>query len=213
MRNKKRLNYTLVSEGYSEYAFIPTYLRRIAEVHNIQIVQSKLDLKKKQPSKSKVLLEARKLCTAAMQEEHDLFIAGIDLDKVDHEPHQPHHIAECAKLSSAMGNVYNLFRDKIIIYVPVQAIEHWLTYQAYNFDSNTFSKCVANSLESKPQDELKKMLYRGKVNGDAMERLAKNIADNADFVELARQSRSFNHFHKQVAAFLSNFIQQNQQET
>lgn len=162
MKNKKRLDYTLVAEGFAEYTFIPIYLRRVAESYSIQVVQSKLDLKKKQPSKSKVLQEAGKLCIAAMQESHDLFIAGIDLDCPDHESHQPQHGAECSKLSSAMGKVYTLFKNKIVIYVPVQAIEHWLAYQAHNVDSKAFSNYSPHSLESKSQDELKRLLYKGK---------------------------------------------------
>ncbi len=207
MIRRKRLDYTLVAEGFAEYAFIPTYLRLVAETYDVQAVPSKLDLKKKQPSKSKVLQEAGKLCIAAMQAEHHLFVAGIDLDKADHEVHLPEHEAECTKLSDAMGKTYAKFADKIILYVPVQAIEHWLVYQAHKLDVKVKYPTFPNySIESKPQGELKEILYRGNENGDQMERLAKVIAESADFAQLAKQSRSFAHFHKQVHTFLTEYM-------
>ncbi|MCY7356758.1 MAG: DUF4276 family protein [Rudanella sp.] len=209
MKNKKRLDYTLVAEGFAEYAFIPTYLRIVAEQYNVQAVPSKLDLKKKQPSKSKVLQEAGKLCIAAMQANHDLFIAGIDLDKPDHEKTQPVHELECTILSTAIGKTYKAHSNKIVIYVPVQAIEHWLAYQAHKLDTKpTFPTFADNGVESKSQDELKQLLYKGNDNGDFMERTAKAIAEKADFAQLAKQSRSFGHFHKQVTEFLTTFINQ-----
>lgn len=203
MKSKKRLDYTLVAEGFAEYAFIPTYLRLIAEQYEVQAVPSKLDLKKKQPSKSKVLQEVGKLCIAAIQQNHDLFIAGVDLDEPDHEKEQIKHEAACGKLAMAMGKIYKSYTDKIILYVPVQAIEHWLAYQAYKI--NLSSPFPINGVESKTQDELKQMLYKGNDNGDVMERTAKAIAEKADFTELARQSRSFAHFHKQVTDFLDQY--------
>ncbi len=206
MKNKKRLDYTLVAEGFAEYAFIPIYLRLIAEQYNVQAVPSKLDLKKKQPSKSKVLQEAGKLCVAAIQENHDLFIAGIDLDAADHEKEQVKHKAECNKLASAMGNVYKSHTAKIILYVPVQAIEHWLAYQAYKIGLSPIF--VENGAEGKIQDDLKRLLYKGNDSGPNMERVSQAIAEKADFAELAKQSRSFAHFHKQITDFLEIFIAQ-----
>lgn len=206
MSNKERLDYTLVAEGFAEYAFIPSYLRLMGEQYDVQAVPSKLDLKKKQPSKSKVLQEAGKLCIAAIQEKHDLFIAGIDLDAADYEEEQVKHEVECNRLASAIGKIYKLHADKIILYVPVQAIEHWLAYQAYKI--GLAPKFAKDGVEGKSQNELKRLLYKGKNNGLNMERVARDIAEKADFAELAKQSRSFAHFHNQVTDFLKTFIAQ-----
>lgn len=203
MKNKKRLEYTLIAEGFAEYAFIPTYLRRLAEGYNVQAVQSRISIKNKQSNKSKVLAEAGTFCTAAINEEHDLFIAGIDLDRADYEDEQPYHTAECKKISDAMGKVYTAYKNIIILYVPIQAIEHWLYYQAYK--SGLSDSVSANGAERKSQAELKKILYRGKEDQFSMEKVAKAIAEKADFEELTRQSRSFCHFHNQVEAFLADF--------
>ncbi len=199
----KKQVYTLVAEGYAEYAFIPIYLSRLAVPFGIQLVRSKLDLLKKQPSKSKVLAEAEKLCLAAMQDEnHFLFIAGIDLDAPDHETDQPVHAAELKKLKAALKFVLRKYSKKIILFVPVQAIESWLAYQYHKVDGTT---CPANhSKESPTQKDLKIRLY-GSSDPDErqMVRVASAIGEKADFAELATQSRSFKHFHDQITAFLN----------
>jgi hypothetical protein len=194
--------FTLAAEGFAEYAFIPIYLKRVATPYGFQMVRSKLDLLKKQSSKSKVLAQAQKLCLAAMQDEHHfLFIAGIDLDVPDHDPAQEIHGTEIQKLRNSLKFVLKKFGSKIILFVPVQAIESWLAYQHYKLDG---SACPArNSLESPAQRDLKIKLYGSSDPGeDKMVKVASAIAENADFDELARQSRSFKHFHDQVISFL-----------
>ncbi|MEZ0483680.1 hypothetical protein [Fibrella aquatica] len=203
MKKIKRLDYTLIAEGFAEYAFISTYLRVIAEGYNVQAVQSQIASKNKRLGKSRVLSEAGKFCTAAITEDHNLVLVGVDLDRADHQKEQLLHKAECKKLSEAMGRVYIDYGDIIVLYVPVQAIEHWLAYQAYKI--NLIDSITANGVESRPQSELKKVLYRGKEDQFTIEKIAKEIAKKADFDELAKQSRSFCHFHEQVRAFLISF--------
>lgn len=199
----KKQVYTLAAEGFAEYAFIPTYLKRVAAPFNIQLVRSKLDLLKKQPSKSKVLAEAEKMCIAAMQDEINfLFIAGIDLDEPDHETDQPVHAAELHKLKTALKSVWKNYGDKIILFVPVQAIESWLAYQHHKVSGSTCPNKY--SQESPSQKDLKIRLYGASEPDEGrMVKVAKSIAEKADFTELATQSRSFKHFHDQVTAFLN----------
>lgn len=199
----KKQEYTLAAEGFAEYAFIPIYLKRVAAAYGIQLVRSKLDLLKKQPSKSKVLAEAEKLCLSAMQDEkHFLFIAGIDLDAPDHETDQPVHYAELQKLKAALKFVLKKYGDKIILFVPIQAIESWLAYQHHKLDG---TPCPPNhSKESPTQKDLKIRLYGSSEPDERqMVKVASAIAEKADFAELATQSRSFKHFHDQVIAFLN----------
>ncbi|KAA9347123.1 DUF4276 family protein [Larkinella humicola] len=202
MKRNKRLNYTIIAEGYTEYKFIPLYLRQVAEKVDIQVVRSSLDLKGKQPSKSKVLQEASKLCNLAIQQNHHLIIAGVDLDEADHESELPLHSAVCENLKIKL-KIYSQYKNRIILFVPMQAIEHWLGYQAYKVGKA--NKFANNSLESKPQGELKRILYGNKEDGRTMETVAEKIAIAADFDELAKQSRSFDHFHKQIVTFLASY--------
>ncbi|GAB3689635.1 hypothetical protein GCM10027592_06260 [Spirosoma flavus] len=203
MNRTKRLDYTLIAEGYAEYGFIPAYLRLVAEKYSVQAVPSSLGFKRQIAGKSKVLKEAEIITITAIQRDHPLIIVGIDLDAADHDPEQPKHANECQQVIKALGKTYKKYGDRIIYFVTVQAIEQWLTYQAYKV--GLAEKANSNSLESKTQDELKKILYGTKDNGPNMDRIAQNIAENGDFDELAKQSRSFAHFHKRITEFLANY--------
>lgn len=199
---KSPLVYALVAEGFAEYSFIPIYLKRIAEAKGLQVKRSSLDLLKKQPSKSKVLQEAEEICLKALRDEEQAFcIVGVDLDSPDHTDEQTKHTSECIKLIDVLDSAYKRYKKQICIYVPIQAIEHWLTYQAYHVKQ--IKKPVENSLEKESQDKLKKLLYGGKDDRRQMQSVSQAIAEKADFTELAKQSRSFAHFHHQVEAFLS----------
>ncbi|GAB4045797.1 hypothetical protein [Spirosoma litoris] len=204
---KSPLVYALIAEGFAEYSFIPVYVKRLATEKGLQVKRSSLDLLKKQPSKSKVLQEAEELCLKALRdEEQDFCIIGIDLDGPDQTDEQNEHTLECTKLNKALGTAYKRYKEHIIVYVPIQAIEHWLAYQAYHLKIN--EKPTKGVLEKLHQKELKRLLYRDKDDRRKMQSIAQDIAEKADFNELAKQSRSFSHFHKQVTAFLDQYSQQ-----
>lgn len=209
MKKNKRLDYTLIAEGYAEYAFIPVYLKLVAEQYGVQAVRSRLGFRGQDAGKSKVLKEAGSISNVAIQHDHQLILVGVDLDVVDHELEQPKHKAECERVIVALGKSYTNFGDRIICFVTVQAIEQWLSYQAYKVGLS--GKGSPNSLESKTQAELKRLLYGAKGNGPTMSNVAERIASTADFDELAKQSRSFLHFHKQVTDFLTQYNKTQQQ--
>ncbi len=198
------LIYTLVAEGFAEYSFIPVYVKRLAALKGLQVKRSTLDLLKKQPSKSKVLAEAEDLCLSALRDDKQAFcIVGVDLDGPDQTDEQREHTAECGKLHKALNTAYKQYRENICIYVPIQAIEHWLAYQA--FQINLAEKPTIGTIEKRHQKELKKLLYGDKDDRRKMQSVAQAIAEKADFDELARQSRSFKHFHNQVVQFLQAY--------
>ena len=203
MKKSKRLDYTLIAEGYAEYAFLPTYLRIVAEDHQIQAVRSSLGFKGQNAGKSKVLKESEPITTVAIQKGNQLIIVGVDLDAPDYEIEQSKHKEECQTVIASLGKTYKKYGDRIIHFVSIQAIEQWLAYQAYRI--NLTSKFSNHSLESKSQNELKKLLYGSKDNGPYMDRIAEKVASSADYEELANQSRSFAHFHKQVVEFLDQY--------
>lgn len=198
------IEYTLIAEGFAEYAFIPVYLKRLATGKGVVIKKSSLDLLKKQPSKSKVLALSESLCLRALRDEMQAFcIVGVDLDGPDQTDEQVQHEAECNGLIKALGSAHKRYGENIILYVPVQAIEHWLIYQAYQ--TKPITKPENWSVEKEPPTKLKKLLYGDKEDGRRMQNVAKAIAEKADFDELVKQSRSFAHFHKQIIAILENY--------
>ncbi len=124
----------------------------------------------------------------------DLFIAGIDLDQPDFGDLEI-HTTRVLELKNSMKETYKSYADKIVLFIPIQAIDYWLFYAG--------EQATADSLEARTKDEIKKKVY-GSKNPDRRQivKSAKAIAEKADFAKLAKQSRSFKHFHQQVIAFL-----------
>ena len=67
------------------------------------------------------------------------------------------------------------------------------------------SKPASNSLESIGKDETKKRLYGNDINETKIEKIAKEVAEKADFEELAKQSKSFKLFHEQIKNFIRKY--------
>ncbi|GAB3575884.1 hypothetical protein GCM10027578_40700 [Spirosoma luteolum] len=198
----KTLRYTLIAEGFAEYQFIPAYIDWIAkQIGDLQPVRTKIQLAiSKNPSVSKVLQEAATYCVQSFADKKypcDLFIAGIDLDTTDFTDNQEYHTQRLKQLQDAMGRAYKLYENKIILYAPIQAIDCWIHYVQQN--------ATANSLESIPKVETKRKVYGQRQDRQQIEKIAREAAMKADFDELARQSRSFKHFHQQVVAFLEAY--------
>lgn len=202
----KTLRYTLVSEGFAEYQFIPAYVEWAAkQIGDLQVVKNDIQIAiTKNPSLSKVLQEAATLCSRSFADEKKpchLFIAGIDLDEPDFTDDLELHSKRIRELKEKMGKVYKQYEDRTILYVPIQAIDCWVHYVQHN--------ATANSLESTGKDETKKKVYGDKnPNRQRIEKVVREAATKADFAKLAKQSRSFAHFHKQVMAFLDKYSKQ-----
>ncbi|CAN5409152.1 hypothetical protein BH09BAC4_BH09BAC4_43090 [soil metagenome] len=202
----KTLRYTLIGEGFAEYQFIPAYIEKIIVRYPQieQAVRTKVQIAiTKNPSLSKVLQSAGMLCAQSFADTRnpcDLFIAGIDLDESDFTDDLDHHTKRVLELRTKMGKAYSQYEKGIILYVPIQAIDCWIHYVQNN--------ATANSLESTEKDEIKKKVY-GNKNPDRqrIEKVAREAGAIADFAKLAKQSRSFAHFHNQVIEFLDRYGQ------
>jgi hypothetical protein len=199
----KTLRYTLIGEGFAEYQFIPAYISWAArQAGDLKAIRSNVQIAvSKNPSVSKVLDSAAMYCAQSFSDDRnpcDLFIAGIDLDETDFTDDLEIHGKRLRELKEKMGKVYRLYEDKTILYVPIQAIDCWVYY--------TQHQVAPNSLEAVGKDETKKKVY-GNKNPDRqrIEKVVKEAVSTADFAKLAKQSRSFAHFHKQVSAFLTTY--------
>lgn len=202
----KKLIYTLLGEGIAEDAFIPAYIQSVAKVKNIQTVRSRLKIStSSKPSMSKVLDHLESFCIQSLvQNNEQLFIAGIDLDKPDHTDKQELYKARIQELKNKLGTLYGKYENKIILFVPVQCIDHWLYYQYYKIDKS--EKPSNNSLESQSGKEIKKMLYGNRRDGGQIKEITAKIIKDCDFDELAKQSRSFRNFHEKVTKFIDQLL-------
>lgn len=203
--SKTTLRYTLIGEGFAEYQFIPACIDWLVSTQTPQLKVSRTKVQiaiTKNPSVSRVLQEAGLLAAQSFADKRDpcdLCIVGIDLDKPDHTDDLDYHGERLKELQDSMGKVYWTYKDQIRLYVPIQAIDCWVHYVQQN--------ATANSLESMSKDETKKKVY-GDKNPDRqrIEKVVREAVAKADFAKLAKQSRSFAHFHNQVTDFLTNYI-------
>jgi hypothetical protein len=203
----KKLTYTLLGEGFAEYVFMKIYLKRMVAQKdtNIQVVSSGL-MKPSggKSSDSKVLANLKNLCFKSFVSRNDiqLFIAGIDLDEPDNDPDMPKYKARIKEMTDKLGKeLYGKYQDKIILFVPIQAIDYWILYQNYHLKND--AKPANNSLESISKNDTKKKLYGKDINETKIERIAREVAEKADFEELSKQSKSFKLFHTQVEKFIN----------
>jgi hypothetical protein len=203
---KQKVTYTLLGEGYAEYAFLEIYLRKMYSKYkpDAQLVSSRLMIPKGGISNSsRVLANISKLCQISFNDRKDinLLVAGIDLDTTDFEDDLPKYKARIKEMIDKLGKLYGLFQDKIILFVPIQAIDYWILYQNYHLKND--AKPANNSLESVSKNDTKKKLYGKDINETKIERIAREVAEKADFEELSKQSKSFKLFHTQVENFIN----------
>jgi hypothetical protein len=111
--------------------------------------------------------------------------------------------AEISEMKNKLGVLHEKYEDKIILFVPIQALDYWILYQKYKVEGRRYNN---NGLESKNKDDVKELAYGNKgANGYQITKIINQITDIADFEELASQSKSFNLFHSQIKAFIENF--------
>jgi hypothetical protein len=118
----KKLTYTLIAEGHAEYAFLEKLIESIAGTYNLQTKKTPLKISASaNPSKSKVLAEINTFCNRSFQPavNADLFIAGVDLDEADHSLERHNQ-----EIKSKLGKLHTLYGEKIILFVPIQAIDY-----------------------------------------------------------------------------------------
>ena len=205
----KKLTYTLLGEGYAEYVFLEIYLRRMYAEYkpDTQLVSSRL-MKPSggKSSSSQVLANIQKLCIKSFISRDDiqLFIAGIDLDQADNDPDLMKYKARIKEMTDKLGKeLYGQYKNQILLFAPIQAIDYWILYQFYRLKKEI--KTTDNSLESSVKDVTKKRLYGANANKTKIEKIAKDVADKADFEELAKQSKSFKLLHEQVKLFIEKY--------
>ncbi|MEZ4829025.1 MAG: hypothetical protein R3C61_22470 [Bacteroidia bacterium] len=188
------IRYTLLAEGFAELGFIPEILNQIGgEKH--RWIKSKLSIPK--PSNRNRVLA--KLCdfseTSLLRNKEDLLIAGIDLDYPETNADMPLWNEERKKVVGKLSGKIPV--DKVVIFIPIQAIDYWLLYlQDLNLS--------ANSAESKKREEVKKLVYEKRFDGTSMQRRAKELASKPGGSELLiKKSRSFARFAGEINRFLS----------
>jgi hypothetical protein len=194
----KSIKYSLLAEGIVENVFIPAFLNQLLP-EKAKFTKSNLTIKSSSsPSKSKVLKKVSDFVkTSLIVLDEDLFIVGVDLDKPDHD--LTHLKSQETELKGLIPD--HIDASKVIIYIPIQAFDHWLLYQKYKVDRT--ARTADNSLESKDSNNVKKALY-GTSRPDTylIRKKANEILEAMSVSDLSKQSKSFKHFHKQIENYM-----------
>lgn len=186
---------SILVEGITDEYFLSNYLKKLARENGILLSISR----SKVVGKDEVLKNVSAVANDCLNiKNQDFFVVGIDLDTND--PDNTLHSKELKKIEEKLPKVN---RDKAIIFIPIQVLDTWLLYQAHKM-GNKYKKYPNNGLESRESDTVKRELFNvSKPNRNMIKTLCDNLITNkADFDELAKQSKSFKHFHQQVVKFL-----------
>lgn len=195
----KKLTYTLIAEGFAEYIFVEKLINKVAASYGLQVKKTALKISASaNPSRSKVLAEISTFCIRSFQPDidADLFIAGVDLDVADHSLEK--HTQQIKEIQDKLEKLNTLYGHKIILFVPIQAIDYWILYLKEN--------STPNSLEAQNKKYIKEKVYgNSRANRHKIEKSVGQIMQNADLQQLTKQSKSFNVFYKQLDSFLKSF--------
>lgn len=115
----------------------------------------------------------------------DFFFVGKDYDDADRRSFDK----EFEKLRSQLSSNH---QSRTIIFLPVQAIEHWLCYLKQSGTKNI-------SLEGMERKQAKIEIYGApKVSTARCKDVVEELTQNIDFDWLRNRSHSFNHFYRQI---------------
>ena len=115
---------------------------------------------------------------------------GISFDKLE------------ALYTQMQEKLLSLYKSKTIIFIPIQAIEHWLLYLKERQKNPYSTKNL--SFENKDRKQAKKDLYgHDRYNGLTDNDIVEKLSSEMDTDWIASQSASFKHFHAQVSTFMA----------
>lgn len=96
------------------------------------------------------------------------------------------------------------YRNKCVIMLPVQCIEHWLLYIKYHKDNPTSNKNY--SLETKQREAVKQEIYGSNLSYKKKRSIIQELMKTADLTKLQNQSESFKRFHSEFTNVLKNLL-------
>jgi hypothetical protein len=88
-------------------------------------------------------------------------------------------------------------KDKVIISIPMRAIEHWLRYLQWIKDNPTATKNITMEGENRAESKMK--VYSSKrPSKDKIESVTNELLDQSYIPRLVSLSQSFNHLYEQI---------------
>jgi hypothetical protein len=196
----KQLKFSILCEDDAQFFAITSFLSQLAQ-DKVALDFNQAYYKQFKCSNKSDVVNKLKQASAYIvlpKYELDLLLAGIDYD---YKPIEDFEI----RLKFLQDKVVDVAKNKTIIFLPVQEIEHWLFFIKHKIDNPTSSKNIINEVEKRESKTTKSLVYKNIVD---KEDYIKLLINHCDLEWLSHQSKSFNHFKKSVATFLEKFAKQ-----
>ena len=124
----------------------------------------------------------------------DVFFVGVDLDAEQFSKLESEYEEMRSKLNERHKN-------KTLIFIPIQCIEHWLWYLKFKQNHPTSNQNVP--YERQPRPAAKEEIYGNRRYDSERDRpVVEQLTINMNVDWLESRSASFRHFHNQIKEFL-----------
>ncbi len=193
----KILKYGYIGEDEAQRIFLRNYLKTYTETI---VFEEDTDSKIKATNKTEVdKLFVEAAIKSLKYAGNDVFFVGRDLDDFQFKAFQE-------KQTSMRADLPEQFKNQVIIFVPVQCIEHWLWYLKRKADNPQSTK--NESFEQKPRNDAKIAVYgQAKVPNKISNPIVEQLTTSFDTAWLASRSDSFKWFHNEVVVLVNKNFQ------
>lgn len=96
------------------------------------------------------------------------------------------------------------YRDRCVIMLPVQCIEHWLLYIKYHTEDSQLN--ISHSLETILKNDVKQQVYGSNLPYEKKRLIVEELMKTANLEKLQNQSHSFNKFHNEFTSVLKTLL-------
>ena len=204
----KTVNYGIFCEDIVQKIFIeallaqlPAYLGRKTEIAFLLNKDSSKRFSKNPLNKREIDNSFQSVSVVNFRDyPTDLFFVGRDLDHFEEKKFR-------AKKEEMLQKLDARIREKTIIFIPVQCVEHWLWHIKLHIENPQITK--KKSIETQRRDEAKKKIY-GKPKTTNTRQLAVigeiGLLKDIDIDWLCSCSYSFNALLEDVKKFVTAFL-------
>lgn len=184
----KKIDYVCYCEDFPQREFLKSFLLKLNSekvIFNF-LDDPKLNFHYKKYRKSQITTQYKEIYFKEIAHRYDIHImfVGFDLDSFEEKDFKKINLELSKELEKSK-------LEKIIFFIPVQCIEHWLYYLKIK-DDNTKNKAI---FEKIPRDEIKELVYENNQYHSNKELVTNEILKNLDINYLISKSASFKYFH------------------
>ena len=195
------VKYGFLVEDEAQKVFLQNYLNLLSAFLKVNIIfQANEDFIQRFRASDRTQVDNRFIEAAIKgfsEYNLDVFFVGRDSDHFD-------DLLLRELYEKKLERIGPQWRERIIILMPVQCIEHWLWYLQWKQENPSLTKNI--SLETKTRPEAKLQIYHTKRPSVEKTRFTvENLTKVFPIEYLESRSTSFVQFHQQTAHCIKNF--------